>query len=243
MRRTQQQSRISVFGWGTRAELGTTTCTRNTVTPLLTEVWNRCTLRWLLDTVSDSLASRSSRQPLSQPSCARERSLNSSTTARSSSHWCSARWDHQAGSWRRLTRPPSPTCSCRTSQIDSFLGWNQCWSYAPFCFGFSRIFLFINMLGVLMNLNSTLSGFYGSCLLLMKNPFPYSIITMLCSLSCKQQLRLIKRKMWSLGLWYKLCIRVRIKYVYDTVLSAIHGQGHFSHMKHPTEIRISFHFG
>jgi len=172
MRRTQQRSRTSVFGWGTRVELGTTTCTRSTVTPLLTELLSRCTLRWHPVTVSDSLAFRSSRQPLSQPSCARERALNSSTTARSSSHWCSARLDHQAGSWRRLTRPTSPTCSCKTSLIDSFLGWNRCWSCALSRFGFYRLFLFFNMLGVLMNVNSTLSGFYASCFLLMKKPFP-----------------------------------------------------------------------
>ena len=114
LRRAQPRSRIMVSGWGIRVELVITTCTRSTVTPLWMVPLSRCTPRWLPATGFVTIASRSSKLLPSQPNYARERAPSSSTTPKSSSHWCTGRLGHQLGSWRPHTRPPGPTCLCNS---------------------------------------------------------------------------------------------------------------------------------
>lgn len=115
LRRTPRKSRITVSGCVIRAELGTTTCTRSTVTPHSMVQWSRCTLRWLLAIEWGSLAFKSLRLQQSLQSCARERALSSSITRRSSSLLFSERSGHQAGSSRLPIRHQSLTFSCKTN--------------------------------------------------------------------------------------------------------------------------------
>ncbi|PQM43339.1 60S ribosomal protein L18a-2 isoform X1 [Prunus yedoensis var. nudiflora] len=91
LRRTQRLSRTMVSGCGIKAGQVITTCTRSTVTQPSTELWSRCTLRWLLATGSGFLVSRSSRLLPSRPNFARGKAPSNSTTPRSSSHWCSGK--------------------------------------------------------------------------------------------------------------------------------------------------------
>ena len=112
LRRTLQQSRTMVFGWGIKAELVITTCTRNTVTPPSMGLWNRCTLRWLLVTELGFHAFKLSRLQLSQLSSAREKAPNNSTIPKSSSRWSARRLGHLPESWRPHTRHQGPTCLC-----------------------------------------------------------------------------------------------------------------------------------
>lgn len=90
--------------------------------------WNRCTMRWLLVTGCDVLAFRSSKLPPYQLSFARGRALNSFITPKSSSLWCSRKFDHPPGSSRPLTRHQGQTYLC-----NSCLGY-LCWFLARILF-------------------------------------------------------------------------------------------------------------
>lgn len=101
-----------VYGSGTRAVPVTTTCTRSTGTRHSMGLWSRCTLRWPLVTELGFPAFRSSRQLLSQQSCARERAQSNSITRRLSSPSCSGKLGHLLENSRPHTRLPSQTYSC-----------------------------------------------------------------------------------------------------------------------------------
>lgn len=116
---TQQKSRTMASGWGTRAELGTTTCTRNTGTPHSTVPSNKCTTRWHPVTVLGFLASRLSRQPPSPRSCANAKTPSSSMTQRSSSHLSTGRSGLQQENSRPLSRLPDQISSCRRDYYKS----------------------------------------------------------------------------------------------------------------------------
>lgn len=90
--------------------------------------WNRCTMRWLLVTGCDVLAFRSSKLPPYQLSFARGRAVNSFITPKSSSLWCSRKFDHPPGSSRPLTRHQGQTYLC-----NSCLGY-LCWFLARILF-------------------------------------------------------------------------------------------------------------
>lgn len=142
LRRTQLLSRTMVFGCGIKAGQVITTCTRSTVTQPSTELWSRCTLRWLLATGSGFLVSRSSRLLPSRLNFARGKAPSNSTTPRSSSHWCSGKCGHLPGSWRLHTRHRGPTCLCNlviwsTSlkeglELDLFLNLAVFWIFILF---------------------------------------------------------------------------------------------------------------
>lgn len=116
---TQQKSRTMASGWGTRAELGTTTCTRNTGTPHSMVPSNKCTTRWHPVTVSGFLASRLSRQPPSLRSCANAKTPSSFMTQRSSSHLSTGRSGLQQENSRPLSRLPDQISSCRRDYYKS----------------------------------------------------------------------------------------------------------------------------
>lgn len=113
LRKIQPRSRTMAFGFVTKAEQVTTTCTRSIVIQLSMVLLSKCTMRWLLAIESGSLAFKLSRLPLFLRSYARGRAPSSSTTPRSSSHWCLRRLDHQLESSRPHTRQPGPTYSCK----------------------------------------------------------------------------------------------------------------------------------
>lgn len=140
LRRAPPPSRTTVYGWGTRVEPVTTTCTRSTVTRLWMVLLNRCTLRWLLVTGSVHTASRSSRLPPFRLSFARGRALNSSTTPKSSSRWSSRRLGRQVGSSRPPTRPLGLTClfSFVALKINFFM-FNFATLVKPFVCSFSMV--------------------------------------------------------------------------------------------------------
>ena len=103
-RRSPLPSRTMVFGFVTKAEQVTITCTRNIEIPLWMEVWNRCMMRWLPAIVWDPHASKLSKRRQFLPSSAKERTLNNFMILRSNSLSSSAKFVLPQGSWRPHTR-------------------------------------------------------------------------------------------------------------------------------------------
>lgn len=113
LRKIPQRSRILASGFGTRVELVTTICTKNTETPLWMVLFNKCMMRWLLVTGCVIPASRLSRQPPFLMSFASVRIPSNFRIPKSSFLWSIARSGPQRGSWKQPSRHPDLTYLCK----------------------------------------------------------------------------------------------------------------------------------